>query len=159
MQFAKNEEISFIGIQFAQDYTAYKYVQNAGTPYALYLDKLLEDYGFDEALNKIINFNIDQVDHIQMSPEPARTAIRQNMQHCNGSVSCYDTGFDETEIIKTEVFNDNGEIQQKKMEVVRTKPEIPQEPKRSPKPAAPQKKSGKKIIQTSITSFLKKKAE
>lgn len=81
------------------------------------------------------------------------------MQHCNGSVSCYDTGFDETEIIKTEVFNDNGEIQQKKMEVVRTKPEIPQEPKHSPKPAAPQKKSGKKIIQTSITSFLKKKAE
>ena len=76
MNFAKKEEISFIGIEFGQDYTTYKYAQNAGIPYALYIDKLLEDYGFDDALNKIINFNISQVDHIQMSPEPIRTVIR-----------------------------------------------------------------------------------
>ena len=94
-----------------------------------------------------------------MSPEPIRTTIRRNMLHSNGCVSCYDTGFDETEIVKTEAFNDQGEIQQKKVEIVRTKPEAPQEPKRSPKPAVPKQKSGKKIIQTSITSFLKKKAE
>ena len=94
VQFAKEQGVSFIGIQFGDGYTTFKYVLNKGVPYALYLDRLLEDNVFDVAVGKIGACNMDQVDHGKMSPIPARETVRQNLLRSNGGATCYDTGFD-----------------------------------------------------------------